>query len=393
KVSMNFGPLNNKGGERRLNVAVSRARYEMVVFSTLRAEQIDLQRTQAKGVEGLKRFLEFAERGTSALFTTTSQPAPSAIALDIAEHLRAKGYAVDLGVGRSNFKIDLAVADGQNRDRYLLGIQTDGDTYYATKTVRDREVVQTSVLRMLGWNIVRVWAVDWFNNKEQCLAKLVETIQQLQSGTYEAPAEIKVSQAILEAPVQVVAPSESLRRPYESYQPEAPSGKWTLERMLQNPGLVHQFVMALVAQEQPITNTYAYRRVVQHFGLARSTQKLQTLVDESLSLCHSDAEGFDGRRTYWASQQDAEGFVGYREAGQRDAADLPLREVCNLICDILQQQMALPEADLKRIAAQQLGFARVATTIDSVLSASIARALNSGVVVQEADRLRWVGNS
>lgn len=166
KVSMNFGPLNQVGGERRLNVAVSRARYEMKVFSTLASHQIDLSRTNAQGVKLLKRFLEYAETG--ALPKPMAQVESDEVApvvQQIAEKLRAEGHTVHTNVGRSKFKIDIAVVDENNPSRYSMGIITDSKSYYSTPTARDREIVQPKVLSLLGWDVRHAWTADWIENK------------------------------------------------------------------------------------------------------------------------------------------------------------------------------------------------------------------------------------
>lgn len=179
-VSMNFGPLNISGGERRLNVAVSRARQRMKVYSSMHAEQIDLSRTQALGVVGLKNFLFFAEHGQQPGFA--SQQAEGGMIIGglpelIATELRSRGYHVDTYVGRSSFRVDLAIVDPCNPDRYCLGVLCDGKNYYATPTTRDREVVQPSVLRGLDWQIMRVWSVDWLNNPESVIEQIIETLK------------------------------------------------------------------------------------------------------------------------------------------------------------------------------------------------------------------------
>ena len=178
KVSMNFGPLNNNGGERRLNVAVSRARYEMIVFSTLRANQIDLKRSQARGVEGLKGFLEFAETGILPLqSSTTHTPETNVMVNQICTALEAQGYLTERAVGRSNFKVDIAIAEPEHPDAYILGILCDGRNYYETKTTRDREIVQPSVLKMLNWHIMRVYSIDWYENRERALAQILAELK------------------------------------------------------------------------------------------------------------------------------------------------------------------------------------------------------------------------
>ena len=163
RVSMNFGPLNRVGGERRLNVAVSRARYEMIIYSTLRADQIDLNRTSSVGVAGLKRFLEYAEKGERIISNQQIALHPSvSVESIIADKLRTIGYTVHTNIGYSGYKIDIGIVDEKNPARYRLGIICDGENYKKAKTARDREVVQSNVLKMLGWNICRVWTLDWW---------------------------------------------------------------------------------------------------------------------------------------------------------------------------------------------------------------------------------------
>ncbi len=181
KVSMNFGPLNNQGGERRLNVAVSRSRYEMMVFSTLRAEQIDLRRTQALGVVGLQRFLKYAENpalvAADSEQTATTDLSREGLAASIAAALHAEGYDTTLGVGRSLFKVDVAVVDPQDHDRYLIGILIDNTARHAIKIARDRELTQPSVLKGLGWQVLRVWSVDWLQHRQRVLFSIKSAIE------------------------------------------------------------------------------------------------------------------------------------------------------------------------------------------------------------------------
>lgn len=177
-VSMNFGPLNKAGGERRLNVAVSRARYEMKVFSTLTPEQIDERRTQAEGVLGLKRFLKFAQQGSGALVDEKSAKGNDNANLinQIATKLRERGYEVNTQVGISDFRVDIAVVDPANSEKYMLGIICDGCGYYKLKTARDREIVQPTVLKMLGWELMHVWSLDWFMHPDSVLKSIFDKL-------------------------------------------------------------------------------------------------------------------------------------------------------------------------------------------------------------------------
>jgi very-short-patch-repair endonuclease len=181
-VSMNFGPMNREGGERRLNVAITRARHELRVFSSLKAEQMDLARTQAMGVRDLKHFLEFAERGPRALAEATAgsqgdfeSPFEEAVASALAK----KQWELHSQVGASAFRIDLAVVHPDAKGTYLTGIECDGATYHRSATARDRDKLREQVLRGLGWEVLRVWSTDWWIDAAGTLEKLDIKLQSL----------------------------------------------------------------------------------------------------------------------------------------------------------------------------------------------------------------------
>lgn len=186
KVAMNFGPLNRDGGERRLNVAITRAKHEVLVFSGLRADQIDLARTRARGVRDLKYFLDYAERGPRALAaaTTASGTADpdSEFERMVAARLRKAGYEVHHQVGCSGYRIDLAVLDPAAPGRYLLGVECDGATYHRAATARDRDKLRQLILEGLGWKLHRIWSTDWWHDADKEMGRLLAAIEALKSS-------------------------------------------------------------------------------------------------------------------------------------------------------------------------------------------------------------------
>ncbi|MEL6715847.1 MAG: AAA domain-containing protein, partial [Planctomycetota bacterium] len=173
RVSMNFGPLNKDGGERRLNVAITRARAEVVVFTSLRSDQIDLGRTSARGVADLRAFLAFAERGERGGDADAQTVDPSrqrdVLVAAIARGLRARGHDVRIDVGASEVRVDIGVVDPNASSaalRFALGIETDGLNYARAATSRDRDRLRSDVLTGLGWRLHRVWAVDWWRDPD-----------------------------------------------------------------------------------------------------------------------------------------------------------------------------------------------------------------------------------
>ena len=177
KMSLNFGPLNQDGGERRLNVLITRAREKCVVFTNFRAHDIHLTANPPFGVKSLQSFLEYAENlhYNQSIQDDDYEEAPfeDAIYNFIAEN----GYQVDKKVGCAGFRVDLAIVDPDNPGKYILGIQCDGHNYASSKVARDRDRLREQVLNGLGWNIYHIWSTDWYRNRDLARAKLLENIE------------------------------------------------------------------------------------------------------------------------------------------------------------------------------------------------------------------------
>lgn len=186
KLSLNFGPLNKNGGWKRLNVAVSRARSEMVVFTTMTADMIDLRRTKSKGVESLKDFLEFAGKGRlQGEYVETRVQKDQGIMEHICQAIMEGGYQYQKAVGHSKFKVDIAVINPYNPEEYLLGIMLDGESYRRSSNTKDREVAQISILNGLGWDLHRIWTMDWWDNRDREISKLMQLLDEKKKAAYQ----------------------------------------------------------------------------------------------------------------------------------------------------------------------------------------------------------------
>lgn len=152
KITMNFGPLNKENGWKRLNVAITRAKKEMKIFTSILPEQMDTTKTSARGVQDLKAFLDYARRGKRLVtLEELTVENKEAFLFSVKKALEDKGFQVDAHVGASKFKVDLAVHSKDKEGVYALGIQCFGEAYKEAETVRDREVLQEGVLTGLGW--------------------------------------------------------------------------------------------------------------------------------------------------------------------------------------------------------------------------------------------------
>ena len=286
-VSMNFGPLNNEGGERRLNVAVSRARYEMIVYAILHAEQIDLNRSNAKGVEGLKSFIEFAGKGTvlrqsAAAASNTindNESAESDLVKLVAKELNEQGYKTVTHVGRSQFKIDIAVVNPEKEDEYMMGILCDGRNYYETKTTRDREIVQPGVLTGLNWNVMRVWAVDWYANHDQVMARILQRLEDVKNNVKHQNKEVDEAKNLASKAFDASGLKTDKEKEY--HLPKRLENKSITEIPAEE---IQKVVMMAVEQNLSIPLEELKKLVVKILGFTRRSTKSDMVVDKAVEF-------------------------------------------------------------------------------------------------------------
>ena len=198
RMLMNFGPINQRGGEKRLNVIFSRAKHHMAVVSSIRHQ--DITNSYNDGANSLKQFLQYAEAASKGDATTARRvleglnPLARKSLAPLSEHdavvdalaraLQARGYGVDLRVGQSKFRCDLAVRTSSD-DEYRLGVLIDTDAHYANPNLLDRYLMQPSILQAFGWQFALVLTKDWLQDPEDVLLRL----ERMLTGTVDVPAD------------------------------------------------------------------------------------------------------------------------------------------------------------------------------------------------------------
>ena len=170
-LSTNFGPLNQTGGERRLNVLITRARERCVVFSNFRGYEMPITPATPSGLKALSRFLVYAESRNMQSLSPTG--ADESLETDdftdsVASVLKAEGYQISRNVGCAGFRIDIAVSDPQNPGIFMAGLLCDSRYYWLTPDTRDRDRLRIQILEGLGWNLMRIWSAEWFQHPEAC---------------------------------------------------------------------------------------------------------------------------------------------------------------------------------------------------------------------------------
>jgi hypothetical protein len=178
KITMNFGPLNKQGGWRRLNVAITRARYRNEIVSSIHAGDIP-EYVTSEGLRHLRRYLDYAARGMAALALDVSSggDAESPFEESVIAVIRSWGYEVAPQVGTAGYRIDIGIRHPGHPGVYALGVECDGYQYHSSKVARDRDRLRETVLRGLGWNLHRIWGTAWHrdrNGEERKLRAAIE---------------------------------------------------------------------------------------------------------------------------------------------------------------------------------------------------------------------------
>jgi very-short-patch-repair endonuclease len=434
---MNFGPLNRDGGERRLNVAITRARHELRVFSSLRGEQMDLSRTKAIGVRDLKHFLEFAERGIRALAEShmgSRGDFDSPFEAAVAAALERKGWKVQTQIGASSFRIDLGVKHPDFPGRFLAGIECDGATYHRSATARDRDKLREQVLRGLGWEILRIWSTDWWVDPAGTLERVHSSLNKLQeldkisrategvltqaeSGTTESgdgpesnvDATLEATLAIARAaakpeidasdeeaektysealyarassPIPFVAPlMQSKDRLFQVSRPEdsVPPGAVSADRFYEPSydEVLRPMIEWVVRHEGPVLDTMLARRIARAHGFQRTGSRIQERVEQiakQLFKCSDEAGG----EFYWADEISPGADVSFRwpadDESSRGVEEICEQELASLARWILESGKSGEDALVAM--AREIGLQKLRAASRGRLELALSRTCN-----------------
>ncbi|MBE0507497.1 MAG: DUF3320 domain-containing protein [Marinospirillum sp.] len=340
-VTMNFGPLNRTGGERRLNVAMTRARSEMVVFSTLSPDQINLGRTKATAVADLKHFLEYAERGASALGAAVHGSLgdfESPFEVAVARGLQQKGWTVHPQVGVSAYRIDLGVVHPDIPGIYLAGVECDGAMYHSSAYARERDKIRQQVLEGLGWHMLRVWSTNWWVNQKYEIdllhTRLTEHLardrqcRQEQEVSCDQPASDQCEPDKCHTQIAGLVPGHaqsslmeetSESGVIETYRTMDFSAFSLEPDQFYDDGYssaLQEMIRLLVNTEGPIHELLLLQRIARAHSFKRAGTKMLDRVNELASLCCGFSEESTGK-FWWPEGVDEKGRERYARTSNR----------------------------------------------------------------------------
>lgn len=389
-VRMNFGPLNNKGGERRLNVAITRARRQLLVFSTLRPEQIDCSRTSALGVLHLQTFLDYSRRGAGVLeretavhATATESPFERAVFDELAQ----RGWLVDTQVGCAGYRIDLGVRDPKEPGRYLLGVECDGAHYHSAKCARDRDKLRQSVLEGLGWRLHRIWSTDWWLQRPKQIARLEDALERARVGA--AAGEPEPPAPPRPEPAEQVAHSGGTGL-VESGPADVPEGQEQYRQFDEvprgfsgdlidpsNSSKLDKLVAAIALAEAPLLFDSLCSRAAGAWGLQRAGSRIREAIRGSVKRNGLIVRTAGEREFVWTRELASCPYRGFRvpeesDPSARQAHEICPEEVANAAAQVLTLHISMSEEDLARETANLFGIRRLGATVRASMEAGIA---------------------
>lgn len=415
-MSMNFGPLNKQGGERRLNVAITRATTEVAIFASFDAAMIDLSRTSSEAVKDLKHYIDFAARGPIAIGEAIHSVGgdhayDSDFEMAVAEELRNLGWSVRTQIGVSKFRVDLGIVHPDEPGRFLAGIECDGATYHSSPSARDRDRVRHIILEQLGWKLRRVWSTDFFQDPEGSISKLndeltaildtdrqftVEKEEQLVSDEKhkEAKAELDVEgTASLDNPAEVsvldsasVTDDDPSEAGFESDIPrrvasgpivdtDDESGSSDLDKGIDpsqfyEPSYqprIREMAFGIIDKEGPVTFKHLGDRLARAHGFKRTGRQIRQAVWGAIHKHRVNEETPDGHTVFWPEGIAPQNVILFREQpkgeGDRDWREVPFPEKLGLVRDVLDNVGV--NGDVSREVANRLNIGRLTSQLRS----------------------------
>ncbi len=357
KLLLNFGPVNRAGGERRLNVAVTRAKYNVQLVTSMHYSDIDLTRTQSVGARLLREYLDYAENGHIALERTVDvsefDKFDSEFEKEVCEFLRENGYDVETQVGCSSFRIDLALKHPQTAD-YLLAIECDGASYHSSKTARDRDRLRQSVLENMGWKFYRIWSTDWFRNKQVEKERLLAAVKEAIENAAKAPEEPENAEEP-EASFEEKAVVKHFEFPqYQEIRVSAVQAECNY--------IIPKIIRKILEVEAPVSEEWMLKRLVHLYGREKITNVVVNSFEQDLQTCRN--LGVIRRNGFLYLQDKAIPMLRVPSGGGiRDIKYIAPEELAQGLKELLRQNVSADRMGLFKLLAQHLGFNRMGDAI------------------------------
>ncbi len=378
----NFGPLNREGGERRLNVAVTRARHNVKVVASIHYTDIDLSKTASNGAKLLRAYLDYAENGAIALSREVNvnpfEDFDSDFEKQVYDFLISKGFSADTQVGCSGYRIDIGLKRPNSSD-YILAIECDGATYHSSRNARDRDRLRQEILERMGWKFYRIWSTDWFKNETVAKEKLVEACHK---------AFVDTSNDVPEKQTEPESQEESFDVNMGIVKTQFPYYEKVNIPILELKGTPrYEILMQVIETEAPISVTWLLKRTVHWYGNQKVTNVVRRKFEGYKSLIQNDFS-FKDDFIYLKDQSVFSFRVPRDPEERRDWEYVSPEELASGMYRILEQNGLADKSGLYHKIADYLCINRVTASAHRYLDAALDILVKSGLVrIEENDMI------
>ena len=394
RVDLNFGPLNRDGGERRLNVLITRARRRCEVFTNMTEDDIDLERTQSQGVRALRTFLAFAHRGVLDVISEEAETGDEAgtasrFQKSLAEVISENGYLVTESPGWGTGTVDLAVSDPEHPGRYILDIECDGPSYDTARSARDRDRLRPQVLEGLGWRLHRAWSPEWASNPRRELERVLAAIEVPEERAQPEAPEIQSeeSTAII---VRDEVPGPTPVRQVSEYQTALLSLK-PKEKDLASASRASlvQWAGQVVQVESPVHVSEAARRIYAAADITRSSKRVQSAVNEAVDHLVTSSRASRRGDFLWSNDmtqppvRDRSGLP----AATRKLEMVSNEELAEAACIVVGRSYGIARDQALVRAFKLLGYSRTTDAMKNRFDSVVTGLLLDGRLEDDGDLL------
>lgn len=380
-MTMSFGPLNRDGGERRLNVLISRARLAMDVFSNFKAKDIDLNRSNAQGVVALRNFLAYAETGILEQSYSTGKEPDSPFEEAVIKALVNHGIEIEPQVGTAGFFIDIGVKNSENPGRYILGIECDGATYHSSHSARDRDRLRQEILEGLGWRLHRIWSTAWYRNPDQELNRVLDAIHQAKEYFRNAeamamPEEPNDREKTGEIERDKVSRQEEGKDrkavPYVKANININSGGKDLHELSAQSLLM--YIKQVVDKESPVHKMEVMRRLTEGAGLKRNGSRIQKAIHNAVRYGVKQQDVMTRQDFIWSPDMTTPPVRdrSHFENTSKKLAWVSPEEIAQAILVEVESSFSMKAPEAISAAARLLGFQRVTSQAQKVFEKQIS---------------------
>ena len=398
KLTMNFGPINREGGQRRLNVAITRARQRVEVVSSITGTETEFGGELKEGARHLRRYLDYAARGPVALaleIGDSGLDAESPFEEEVIRVIRSWGYQVMPQVGTAGYRVDIGVKHPTESGRFALGVECDGWMYHSSKVARDRDRLRQEVLERLGWRIHRIWGTAWYRNRQEQEHRLAEAISDAINGVGERPPpQTRLGPFTCEndAGFDAVALDEARpwTVPYKVAKPAAP-GRGLEMHLPEARQYLRTMIEEVVRVEGPVLEELVLRRVREAWGVGRAGRRIRESFDAAVLGLVRQGVISRHKQGFLSTNGTAFEFVrvpGRAEDARRDVGEMPAAELRLAVGNLVRDAKRISQDELTFEIARLFGWSRRGPDIAAALDRAVAGLLLQDEIQRDGGYLR-----